>query len=71
MSAIIYSIQTILFNVTIAYILYFYVCLMYNKAIYYEVSSPPASMYLSLLKQPSSVIDKFVQIEISGLLLNN
>lgn len=24
---------TILFNVTIAYILYFYVCLMYNKAI--------------------------------------
>lgn len=23
---------TILFNVTIAYILYFYVCLMYNKA---------------------------------------
>ena len=27
---------TILFNVTIAYILYFYVCLMYNKAIKQE-----------------------------------
>ena len=31
---------TILFNVTIAYILYFYVCLMYNKA---NMSVPPYS----------------------------
>ena len=28
---------TILFNVTIAYILYFYVCLMYNKASVYTM----------------------------------
>jgi len=45
--------------------------IIYSIQIYYEVSSPPASMYLSLLKQPSSVIDKFVQMGISGLLLNN
>lgn len=50
---------TILFNVTIAYILYFYVCLMYNKAIKQPVT--PASV-LSCSRQKLSLLSSIQRL---------